>query len=128
MQRPYLGVTYHLCEFVFQFLRRHNMAGFREAVLMFHVKHDCLLSCESSSGMSPGQLQEQAASIASSSASMANSGWQVGGERFTRSPLHFYVYPPDSPCSLRPVGCVSRETSDRTSVSRFRDARQTGDK
>lgn len=33
--------------------RRHNMAGLREAVLLFHVKLDCLLSCESSSGMSP---------------------------------------------------------------------------
>lgn len=41
--------------------RWHDIAGIREAVLLFHVKHHCLVSCESSSGMSPGRLREEAA-------------------------------------------------------------------
>ena len=52
---PYLGVTYQLHGFSFRFPERHNMDGIREPVALFHVKHDSLLSCESSSGMSPWQ-------------------------------------------------------------------------
>ena len=97
-QPPYLGVTYYLCKFALQFPRRHNMSDICEAVLLFHVKHDRLLSCESSSGMSQRRLQEQAASIASSSASIANSGWQLV-VKGSHAPLHI------SMC-IRPIGPV----------------------
>lgn len=59
VQRSYLGVMYYLCRFVFQFPGRHNMDGIREAVLLFHVKHECPWSCESSSGMRSRQCSNK---------------------------------------------------------------------